>query len=419
MVSLWQTGAPPSILLFVLSVSYMPLLNAAISIFQCTEPIDGVRYLSADVRVRCEMDGSYVAMASAAIFTLAVVGIGFPALIVWRLSRASSTDLRDPSTRAVWSFLFDGYLGPKDATVGFQSRTPAPTEKPANASKEDVSNFSAEHSVSPTGVAKIKQGNGDTTHGSLAHWEAVIIARKAMTVIIARLIDSSNAQLSTFVIISYVFAVLHLQWRPYTERRFFNAELASMSCLLLTASLGILMLRYPDSGVPPFATDVAPICLLLANLATALGLVALYVQLIAAKFLHRIPALRRHCRHLRRSARSPLIAAPTTAQSRDSQVLVSTPKDGLRLLRAVSASRHALHSRAESNAFNPVSNSIIPRNDGDHLHLIPTLELRASRASTIDAAHGERVASAPVHIAIIRNKSVHVVAPAAVPSPDR
>lgn len=109
--SVWATGAPPAVLLFLLSLAYMPMLGTSLSVFQCTQPIDGVRYVTSDVRLRCEASGQYIAMAVAAGVTLIVVGAGFPLLIVMRLRRAGAAELANQRFRAVWSFLFDGYRG--------------------------------------------------------------------------------------------------------------------------------------------------------------------------------------------------------------------------------------------------------------------------------------------------------------------
>lgn len=120
MVAVWNTGAPASILLFVLSLAYMPMLGAALSVFQCTQPIDGVRYITADVRVRCEASREYTAMAVAAGATLLFVGAGFPAFIVWRLRRAKPVHLMSQRFKTVWSFLFEGY---RSGTVDLPSRS--------------------------------------------------------------------------------------------------------------------------------------------------------------------------------------------------------------------------------------------------------------------------------------------------------
>ena len=50
----WHDGKVISIVLFVAHLGYMPIINTCINIFKCTQPIDNVRYLIADLRVTCE-----------------------------------------------------------------------------------------------------------------------------------------------------------------------------------------------------------------------------------------------------------------------------------------------------------------------------------------------------------------------------
>lgn len=228
MWAVWNTGAPASILLFVLSLAYMPMLGAALSVFQCTQPIDGVRYVLADVRVRCEAGREYTTMAVAAGATLLFVGAGFPALIVWRLRRAKPVHLMSQRFRAIWSFLFEGYRGgpilpqksagalatANSGDVGIAAPAPSASSAVEQSGTSLGSSSGASDGSSATRnpllraqvkrPADVTTVNAQTTGangegiavswlfasgGSLLHWEAIVLARKASVVGLARLVS--------------------------------------------------------------------------------------------------------------------------------------------------------------------------------------------------------------------------------------
>lgn len=229
LASVWRTGAPASILLVVASLAYMPMVSAALSVFQCTESIDGARYLLADVRVQCQASSSYVAMAAAAGLTLLFVGAGFPALIVWRLRRASAEQLKARRFRAVWSFLYEGYRGPPpgagSAVTVSGSASAGSSMVPSNsgAVKELVAASSVQNplvaaasrfggSASGSSAATVassvsfavvsKPASASSTPpqvdgtwwavaASFPHYEAVVVARKLITIVLARLVSAA------------------------------------------------------------------------------------------------------------------------------------------------------------------------------------------------------------------------------------
>lgn len=100
-----------NIFLFALNLVYMPLVAACIEIFDCTQPIDGVRYLAADVGVVCD-GATYDRMRIVAGVGFAVVGIGFPAYGVIRLRRMPSAQFADPRFAAAWTYMIAGYRVP-------------------------------------------------------------------------------------------------------------------------------------------------------------------------------------------------------------------------------------------------------------------------------------------------------------------
>lgn len=110
----WKSRAPVAVLLFMLQlpVAYMSVVSTCISVFDCTQPIDGTSYLRGDLRFPCS-GSAYTMIAFCAAAALLVVGLGFPLLIVWKLGwrrrGATLAKLQDPSFAAAWGFLYQGY----------------------------------------------------------------------------------------------------------------------------------------------------------------------------------------------------------------------------------------------------------------------------------------------------------------------
>lgn len=101
------------VLILVLSLAYMSVVSACINVLDCSEPIDGVRYLRADFRVECE-GGTYTLLAIIAGGAILAIGFGFPFLIFCRLRRATAAALAERKY-VPWTFLFIGYRVPADS----------------------------------------------------------------------------------------------------------------------------------------------------------------------------------------------------------------------------------------------------------------------------------------------------------------
>jgi hypothetical protein len=65
---------PP--LLTVASLAYMPVVSACARALDCTEAVEGVRYLRADLRMRCDATSGYPGLAAAAVAVLVLFGAG-------------------------------------------------------------------------------------------------------------------------------------------------------------------------------------------------------------------------------------------------------------------------------------------------------------------------------------------------------
>lgn len=108
--ALWRSRDGERVLVVVLSVAYMSVVSVCISVLDCSEPIDDVRYLRADYSVECR-GGAYTGLAAVAVLALLGVGLGFPLLIFLRLRRATTPALVQ-RRYAAWAFLYMGYRMP-------------------------------------------------------------------------------------------------------------------------------------------------------------------------------------------------------------------------------------------------------------------------------------------------------------------
>lgn len=380
--------AHTALLLFVLQLAYMPLVSACLGIFDCTPPIDGTRYLTADVRVQCS-GRDYILMAFAAGVALAVVGLGFPLLVYWRLRRVTAEKLADPHFAAAWSFLFSGYRQPppvsrvpvmpqparalpaadalsrgRRATAALRSRdTPAAalhsdlrlhdtseleqgfeshvnplaaaaaaasaaavaampgqsnqSRRPmlehslastkAHGSDDATSHGSASvaSTVSPTQSPAIVTGSTDAggklrlCEGCLhprirrsytcvrdqpvnmTWFEATVLLRKALTVLLARLVSNALVQIACFELVMVAFIIMHIALRPYAAWRHQFAEGVSLVCIVATAALAIL--EQPAAGLDAGGTATITAVMLLLNFATVAFLGQQYAQLFLAR----------------------------------------------------------------------------------------------------------------------------------------
>lgn len=312
-----EMRAHTSLLLFVLQLAYMPLVSACIGVFDCTPPIDSVRYLNADLRVECQ-GPSYVLMSSAAAIGLVAIGIGFPALVVLRLRRVTASKLADPHFAATWSFMTSGYRAPSASAeaiggtnviaAGAGSSSDllvAPTMNPladiqSGAQQPRMAGQAAGKSDGSSPEAADSRGSsrGKATcrdpscvqrwcsccsflrrkPENMAWYEATVLLRKGAIVMLARLVSNALMQVSLFQVLIIVCLVIHISMRPYVKWRFQFAEGASLLCIALTAALAGLV--QPGARLSAAAVDGVTVLMLGLNFAVVLALAGLYVKLL-------------------------------------------------------------------------------------------------------------------------------------------
>lgn len=104
--------------------------------------------------------------------------------------------------------------------------------------------------------------------GNRAYWEATSLLRRALIVLLARLVPAALPQIAAFVVILTLFLTAHMLARPYRDPHFAFSEGASLLCVILTAALAII--AQPSVGQDGGGT-AATVLMLLINAAT-LGL---------------------------------------------------------------------------------------------------------------------------------------------------
>ena len=168
-------------LVIVLFLTYMPLVTLAIKALDCYDDfIGGTRYLAADLSVEC-FAGAHGAVVVGAGLVMAVVGLGFPAVLV--------ATLRETTPRPSLRFLSDGY----------------------------------------------REGH--------RWWEALVLLRKAGLVMAASLVTDAPSQVAAAMLVLVPALWAQLQYRPYTSRRFNTLETLSLLAMILTATLSLVYLR--------------------------------------------------------------------------------------------------------------------------------------------------------------------------------
>jgi alpha-tubulin suppressor-like RCC1 family protein len=239
-----------SVFLLMCQLAYMPIVSACLNVFHCTPAIEGVRYLVSDLRLACEGD-TYTVLAISAGVILFVVGIGFPAVILFVLSIADPALLDNPTFRATWGFLYDGYRR--------DTRTMC---KPVTKSRRCV-----------------------VRSGWFPWWESVVLLRKAGIVLLGRLVDVPMLQvtlLSTLIALSFA---AHSSYNPYESMWFQRAETVSLLCILISTHLSIAASQLPIDSGPNIAVTVV---MLGINFITIVVLLALVIH---QRLFHRLQSV--------------------------------------------------------------------------------------------------------------------------------
>lgn len=240
---------------FVLFLSFMPLVGQSIKSLSCySPPIDGVVYLAADFRVVCNQ-GEHLLARTVAWAVLALVGIGFPVALLFTLRWVAATrhllalGWRD-ARAARWyeqatvtlRFLFAGY---RDGTLW---------------------------------------------------WEVVVLARKASFAMLTGLLTDAFYQIAAAVLITAASMWAHERFQPYTEARFNRMDGYAQLATFVTAVISMLYLRSTvteqNAGASTLSTGTTVVTATTDDAATAdLAVTIVLVLVNAAVALYILVAL--------------------------------------------------------------------------------------------------------------------------------
>ena len=249
LVARWNERRPLAILLFVAHLAYMPITTAAINVFKCTQPVDGTRYLVADLRVSCS-EPTFAVAAVIAGGVLALFSLGFPIMLYVILSKAGPVALANPRFKRAWGYLYSGY---RYTTDGGKEVAAGGDDKPVTSSGLPLSTVPPTAAAPPMPVAGCATSCLPRERHSLVHWEVLVLLRKAGIVIIATLLSDPMTQVVILNFMMVAFLVVHVRVAPYAAPVFNQLDAASMSTIIVIATLCVVTAEVAgDAGSPAY-----------------------------------------------------------------------------------------------------------------------------------------------------------------------
>jgi hypothetical protein len=155
----------------------------------CSQAIGGTRFLLEDLSLQCDTP-EHTAAVAMAIATLAGLGIGLP-LTIMVLFQCFTPPVHDLAFIRSFGFLMTGYA----------------------------------------------------TDRRLFWWEATVLTRKLLVVLIATLVDDPYFAVVCALLLSFSAFALHILVKPYGEPRVNTLETVSLASLVLTQIMSALYLR--------------------------------------------------------------------------------------------------------------------------------------------------------------------------------
>jgi len=256
-VTWWRDRRATATTLFVLFLAYMPITSASLRALDCTDAVDGVRYLRTNLSVECHV-GQHAAARVLAYVVLVVVGIGFPAGLAWMLGTATNAQLSDAAFHAAWGFLFDGYKAPAVGGGVITGHASGATKRGSCAAAAGkVSPGSTGTAIGGTNTRQRRRSSiidsataqrlvqpWQMTGQNRVWWEAVVLLRKAGVVLLAVLVANPYLQCVGATLWFGGFLLLQVKYTPYTRLLFNRLELASLTASVLTAIISTALLQY-------------------------------------------------------------------------------------------------------------------------------------------------------------------------------
>jgi len=249
---------------------YMPIISSSLRALDCTQPIDGVRYLRSELTVECGSREQGTA-ATIAYVMLVVVGVGFPALLVFLLGRVKQEQLADAGFQGAWGFLYDGYRADNEWSVFGDALAPLSPTAPATPRVAEGEDFTVSNPLSPaTPRSPSVDAPGDKTTTGLSRatprkrasdawihklcpcffpphllwWEALVLLRKACIVLLAVLVTNPFFQCAGASIVLGAALSLHLMKQPFVRPIFNLLEGLALIAGMMTAIISSTLLQY-------------------------------------------------------------------------------------------------------------------------------------------------------------------------------
>ena len=182
---------------FFFFIAYTTLAWQVIQMFDCTDPIAGVQYLKADLRIECYDAAHLVGMIGAGMAGLFYM-IGVPMTFVFMLKRYRHL-LYDPQFFSKYGFLFDGL------------------------------------------------------RDSRSWWESLLMLRKLLVLAVSVLITNAQYQVYASITLVVVSLMMQLVYQPYESKTFNKLEVVSLAALYVTQMTSITYLV--STGEESTATD--------------------------------------------------------------------------------------------------------------------------------------------------------------------
>lgn len=222
--------------LLLLFLLYPTVTTSAMQILRCTEEVDGVSYLAADVSFRCDTSlhrgFSYGAWGVLVLFT-----VGFPvvcAIIMYRFRDRLDTE---KARRRVW-FLFSVSIFSSIATSRSHRSTCITSTHRPPAPLSMVTRDSC-YPFIPSAALLPSQGYRNDTF----YYESVIMARKSLLVAVSVMLGGNEFghQIFCGILVQLAALILHLQLQPFRDYTQGQVEQYSIITSLLVLLLGQLL----------------------------------------------------------------------------------------------------------------------------------------------------------------------------------
>jgi hypothetical protein len=243
----WQERRHIAAFVFVLFLAYMPITSSSLRALNCMDtPIGGVTYLTSDLRVTCYQGEHAIAMVLAFI-VLAVIGLGFPAILFIVFRKASLADLQSRHFRDAYGFLVEGYKTPPPAAEDMvEVKNEQLGSAPVAGGQKRLRSLPTYSRCSTRRLCS----------GGFVWWESVVLLRKAGIVLLALLVSNPFLQCVGASLWLLLFFALQLRLQPYQQTQFNVLETWSLASACMTAIISSALLQY-DVLSPSFTSQQA------------------------------------------------------------------------------------------------------------------------------------------------------------------